>query len=282
MRRRIWIPLAVLTTGLVLTGCGSAAGESSTTDQGGATAQADDAAKRQNAEKEIADCMKKQGFQYEVPPPLAETNAPSGEYVGTSSLLKSDDELRTFRKKYGFGVYAQLVWPDDPLVKEPESATNPNTAIREALDPARRKAYDAALGSDSKGGTAAEGCADTAYLKYFGTTDLSSAENKEAKRAYEKYRTDAKVVRAARKYADCLTAKGYKVASAEPGEVENGVYDSIIDPLQDGDDVTAAQAKKRLPGEVKAALADLDCRGDYAEITRTQYAAVATRGGGEG
>ncbi|GAA2570612.1 hypothetical protein GCM10010435_51020 [Winogradskya consettensis] len=279
----MWIPLAVLTTGLLLTGCGSSAdeaAESTASDRAGASTT-DEVTNRQNAEKEIADCMKAKGFQYEVPPPLT-TNAPSADYSGTASLLKSDDELRDFRKKYGFGIYAQLVWPDDPEVREPTSAPNPNDAIRSALDPTRQKAYDAALGSESKGGSDADGCATAAAKKYLGTTDLDSAETREAKRAYEKYRTDAKVVRAARKYADCLTGKGYKVPSAEPGQVENGVYDSIVDPLQDGDDVTAAQAKNELPREVKAALADLDCRGDYAEITRTQYAAVAVRGGGEG
>ncbi|MBM2619444.1 hypothetical protein JIG36_28210 [Actinoplanes sp. LDG1-06] len=277
MRRLMWIPAAVLTTGLLLTGCGSSTGESTTTGQAGTSTATDDATKRQNAEKEIADCMKAKGFQYEVPPPLA-GNAPAGDFSGTSSLLKTDDELREFRKKYGFGIFAQLVWPDDPMVKEPESAPNPNNAIRSALDPARQKAYDAALGEDSQD----DGCATAAYMKHFGTTDPSSAENKQAKRAYEKYRTDAEVVKAARQYADCLTGQGYKVASAEPGRVENGVYDSIVDPLQDGGDVTVAQARKQLPREVEAALADLDCRGAYAEITRTRYAAVATRGGGEG
>ncbi|BAL93167.1 hypothetical protein AMIS_79470 [Actinoplanes missouriensis 431] len=289
--RRSLISLAATFAGLtLLTGCGST--DASTDAPAGAAAAgasagttlsdvSDETTKRQNAEKLIADCMKEKGFQYEVPPPL-QMGSRSADFTGPSSLLKTDDELRQYRQKYGFGIYSAKLFPDDPMVKLPEMrpGNNPNNKIREALDPARQKAWDAALGSDAKEGRTEPGCSDAAYEKIFGSADPDQqAENK---RAYEKFRTDPAVVKAAQQYGDCLRGKGYKVASTEPGLIDNGVYDLINAPVMNGETVSAAEAKTGLTKEIEASLADLECRGDYATIARTRYATVVTVGGGAG
>jgi hypothetical protein len=284
--RRTLISLAVTVTGLtLLTGCGgTGTGTGATSTTGPAAASgglSDEATKRQTAEKMIADCMKEKGFQYEVAPPL-EMGSRSSEFTGPSSLLKTDEELRQYRQKYGFGIYSAQLYPDDPMVKEPEMNpdNNPNNKIREALDPARQEAWDAAFSSDPKAGRAEPGCSDIAYEQIFGSGDPD--KQAEEARAYETYRTDPDVVKAAHEYGDCLRGKGYKVESTEPGTIENGVYDLINAPMMNGEEVSAAEAKKRLGEEITASLADVDCRGDYAIIARTEYATVVTRGGGVG
>jgi len=273
--RRILISIAVFS---LLAGCSS---EPEPTAGGGETGTApagmsEEAAKRQAAEKMVADCMRGKGFQYEVPPPL-DTRLRSAEFVGLSSVLKTDDEIRPLRQKYGFAVYSPQVYPNDPMVAKPKSDPNrnPNNKIYDALDDARKKAYDAAMGGAGSG----SGCVDEAYGKYFGTAgQRDDTVNKQ--RAYEKFRTDPAVVRAAQKWADCLRGKGYQVKSAEPGRIENEMRDLVNQPIAAGKTVSDAEARRQLPKEIEAAVADLDCRGDYAEIARTKYAKVITDGPG--
>ncbi|GAB7049165.1 hypothetical protein [Catenuloplanes indicus] len=285
--RRTLISIAVTVTGLtLLTGCGGTGTDTGTgtpaaTEPAAAGGLSDEAAKRQEAEKMIADCMKEKGFQYEVVPPI-ETRSRSADFTGAASLLKTDEELRQYRQKYGFGIYSAQLYPDDPMVKLPDvnPDANPNNKIREGLDPARQQAWDAAFSSDPKAGRTEPGCSDLAYEKYLGSAD-PDVQAEEA-RAYEQYRTDPDVVKAAHEYGDCLRGKGYKVASTEPGLIDNGVYDLINAPMMNGEPVSAAEAKTRLAEEITASLADLDCRGDYATIARTEYASIVTRGGGVG
>ncbi|MFI5838215.1 hypothetical protein ACIA8K_00650 [Catenuloplanes sp. NPDC051500] len=287
--RRTLISIAVTVTGLtLLAGCGGTdadadTGTASSTGQPAAGGLSDEATKRQAVQKLIADCMKEKGFQYEISPPV-EMNSRSAEFTGPASVLKTDEEMRAYRQKYGFGIYSEQVFPDDPMVKQPDfnPEDNPNNKIREALDPARQEAWDAAFSSDGKNGRNEPGCADTANEQVFGTNEADPEKQAEKDREYEKFRTDPAVVKAAHEYGDCLRGKGYKVASTEPGMIENAVYDVINEPRFNGEQVSAAEAKKRLAEEITASLADLDCRGEYATIARTQYGAVVATGGGVG
>ena len=286
--RRTLISIAVTVTGLtLLTGCGDTgtdtAAPSSTEPPVTVGGLSDEATKRQEVQKLIADCMKEKGFQYEITPPVEMTSR-SSEFTGTTSLLKTDEEVRQYRQRYGYGLYSAKLYPDDPMVKQPEfnPENNPNNKIREALDPARQAAWDAAFSSDGKHGRTEPGCSDIANEQVFGKDEYTADEMAEQQRAYEKYRTDPAVVKAAHEYGDCLRGKGYQVESAEPGEIDRGVYDLINAPMLNGEQIDAAEAKTRLGEEIKASLADLDCRGDYATISRTKYGALIVRGGGAG
>jgi hypothetical protein len=309
--RRLLVPMAVV--GLALTaGCGAEDAGKDAAAPAGASATGAVDAKRQKAENLIADCMKAQGFQY-VPHVIADVDPDSSRFAGQQSVLEAPDDVRRFREKYGFGVMSRLVYPNDPAVKQPEfdPAKNPNNALRDRLDPSRRKAYDLALegvvdtGEDGKhkGDVKVPGCNGKAYTEVFGDTTPDEASRKAQGRAYTVFQTDPAVVAAAQKWADCLRGQGYRLKHIRPGEIETGMAELAMDgrlPAAPGESdlvptagaataavggstpVPAAAAKAGLQREVKAALADLGCRTDYATLVRSKYAKVLTAGDGKG
>jgi hypothetical protein len=317
--RRLLVPMAVI--GLAMTaGCGdkeggkdAAGAGAQATAPGGASAGGAVDAKKQKVENLIADCMKKQGFQY-VPHVLADLVPESASYAGQLSVLEPADEVRKFREKYGFGVMSRLVYPDDPAVKLPDidPSKNPNNAIRDRLDAGRREAYDRALdgvvdpgtdGKHHKGDIKVPGCSSTAYTEVFGDTTPDEASQRARERAYTAFQTDPEVVADAQKWADCLRGQGYKVNYTRPGEIETGMATLAMDgqlPAEPGESVqvptggaataavagsaplSAEAAKVGLQRETKAALADLDCRTDYATLVRSKYAKVLRDGDGKG
>jgi len=309
--RRVLVPLAALGLALV-TACGGPDAEPEPV--AAAPAAADTRTKLQQMENIVADCMKQQGFQY-VPNPPAAGDDNQGRFTGPLSVLESPNDVRAFRAKYGFGVFARFVYPDDPAVVTPKAdrADDPNAAIRAALDPARRKAYDLALNGNQeavKGSAGLEkvtgepGCGGKASIEVFGDGAPDEAAAQAAERAYTAFQTDPEVVAAAQKYADCLRGQGYKVTTTRPGEVEDVMNSAAIDgelPAQPGANgakmpvagaVTAAvagdttmdpeAAQAGLQAEIKAALADLDCRTDYALIVRTKHATTVAARNGQG
>jgi hypothetical protein len=293
--RRLTVSLAALSLAL-LAGCGGKAadGAAGTAKRDAATGTPDtgDANSAEvKAENMIADCMKGKGFRY-VPHPLSfDDDNQVAKYAGLSSLLEPVDQVRAFRAKYGFGAYARLVFPNDPAVavRQVDPNQNPNNAIRAALDPAQQKAYDKALTGDSDGLTVKEaktksadqGCAGEASLKYYGSGP-SKDEQAAAGREYAKFQNDPAVISAAQKYADCLKNKGYRVSSAQPGRVEESMFDDATAKAENAGAVSAAAAKSGLTTEIKAALDDLDCRAGYATLARTKYAAAVKAGNGVG
>jgi hypothetical protein len=189
--------------------------------------------------------------------------------------LQPDEVVRPLRQKYGFGVAAKDVYPNDPVVARPNTSAeeNPNNKIREELDDAQRAAYDKAMGDEG-----IPGCGEEAYKTVFGTTDIKRAEA-DARRALEKFQADEAVVAAAQKYADCLRGKGYRITTGKPGEVETFLLHQVRPAAAAavGDEDTApgsGDPRTALAEEIKKALADLDCRGEYAEIVRTRYPAI--------
>ena len=92
------------------------------------------------------------------------------------------------------------------------------------------------------------------------------------RRLYRKFQTDPAVVSAAQKYADCLRERGFRPTKTQPGDIETALVDAAKEP---GDGISKTAAQRGLAKEVKAALADLDCRTSYATIMRTKYPAVA-------
>lgn len=204
----------------------------------------------------------------------------------------------------------------------PDRTESPNDAIRSGLDAGRRTAYDTALQgtvTEFKGDPAeverkqkAEvaqgkklGCAREAYVKAFGSTEVNAPAEQAREREYAAFQTDPQVVAAAQKWADCLRGQGYKVSSARPGEIDLAMATTAVDgklpagpeedsglPVPESDTMTAAvggsasiapaEARAGLKREIKAALADLDCRTDYATLVRTKYAKVLLAHDGQG
>jgi hypothetical protein len=315
------VPLAVL--GLALSaGCGDkdagtgAAGPAGAAGPTGAAAHSDADVEQVRYENLVADCMKKQGFRYAPRPPLPMGDDDQGRFTGPASVLEPADEVREFRQKYGFGVFARLVYPNDPAVAVPDidPAKNPNNAIRDGLDPARRKAYDLALQGAAdvqtdedkarkKADSGPQGCSGEASEQVYGPATRDEADSKAAERAYAAFQTDPDAVAAAQKYADCLRGRGYRVRSARPGEVESSMSEAAMDgnlpaegpdggKVPTGGAATAAVAgaapvepevaRAGLEREIKAALADLDCRTGYAALVRAKHAKTITAGRGQG
>jgi hypothetical protein len=288
----------------LLAGCGGEAAEvpgagapkaDASADASSTTGAASDAdANEVKAQNMIADCMKGKGFRYI--PHLANYGTggdDAAKFAGYLSILEPPEQVRTFRAKYGFGVYSQAVYPNDPaiVVKQPDPNENPNKAVRAALDPAQQKAYDIALdgvsGHPTIGGklppelqkAIADSCGGQASAKYPTGAGRTKEQEEAAGREYAKFQNDPAVVAAARKWADCLKDKGYRVTTAKPGSIEQSMFNDASGKVTDPGSVSAAAAKTGLANEIKAALDDLDCRTEYATIARTRFAATIRAGG---
>ncbi|BCJ49854.1 hypothetical protein Asp14428_13290 [Actinoplanes sp. NBRC 14428] len=284
--RRVLIAAGLVPAGLLLGACGTTSDGPAATDGPPAAVQDDFAAQQRKAENMIADCMKQKGFRYV--PSTTSTVSRADQYIGPPSLLQADDVVRPLRQKYGFGVAAKEVYPNDPLVNEPNASAreNPNNKIREDLDEAQRQAYDKAMGTGGKPGVAGTpGCVEQASKAVFGITDINRAEA-DAERAWEKFGSDPAVVAAAQKYADCLRSKGYRISRGEPGEVETFVLEQVRPAsavaVGEEDTSTAGDPRTALKAEIGKALDDLDCRGPYADIVRTRYPSIVHLSRGQG
>ncbi|MEV6349899.1 hypothetical protein [Actinoplanes sp. NPDC051851] len=273
--RRLLLPVGLAcTTVLALGACGTGSGGDAGAGAGTTTEAADAADQQQKAENLLADCMKKKGFQYVPRVDAVAFGSPTDRFAGRRSLLQTDDVVRPLRQKYGFGIAAKDVYPDDPTVATPDSdpADNPNNAIRDGLDEAQRAAYDKAMGGDTKDSDG--GCVVQVYGSVFGTTDLN-AEQASDKLAWRQFSTDEDVVAAARKYGDCLRGKGYQITSSAPGTVELFMMEQVrpMGAAAVGEETATASGdpEAALADEIKKAVDDLDCRGGYADIVRTRY-----------
>jgi hypothetical protein len=257
---------------LVLAGCGSQgetpaaagsapAGAEPTGDQAQLAKQAQD--KRSRAENMIADCMKQQGFTY-IPyaPAMSTTSAPS--IRGQNPALVSYEDLKAFRQKYGFGVYAADVYPQDPKVasRQATAEPDPNEAIKAGLDPARRQVYSKALYGEGKGNG---GCANDSMKAVFGDTPaddaVKQAESRQTQLAFE---SDPGVLQAAHAYASCLNGRGHKVSSTKPGLIEESLREALITARGQGQGNLAGDAARTaLDNEIRQSMDDLECGKDY-------------------
>jgi hypothetical protein len=305
MRRTLTsLGIAGLAVAALLTGCGSQSAPSAAAPSGNpapnaTSPEADAEAASVNAENMIADCMKKKGFTYVPHPTRYSDGGQVVRYGGKLSVLEPADQVRAFRSKYGFGGFSRQIYPNDPALRPApvDETQNPNDAIRKALDPAQRKAYDRAYigtSGDGKAGRPASkggdlGCAGEASKKYFGEHAEDSAENR---REYAAFENDPAVIKAAQDYADCLRGKGYPIRSARPGQIESELNSQFTGSDGGGraagastverGSVDRRAAEQGLAKEIKAALDDLDCRTVYADLARTRYTKAVRAGGGAG
>ncbi|MBB5080823.1 hypothetical protein [Nonomuraea endophytica] len=255
----------------VLTGCGSV--EAGGEPEAGASATPGTATvdKKLQMESVLADCMKQKGFKYVayVPPEekltAAEIKRDNGDY----------QELRKNREKYGFGVFAEFIYPGEVGIskKVAQADKDPNTKITGDLSTAQYTSYKKAR--DTCFALAAKEVLGKSITK---RTDLFQ-QFSQAKKLIVAREVDGdqQLVGLASTMADCLRGKGYTVTETAPRDISMAVQDSIHDMAsrigakQQGiefdpgsgeiimPELTAAQAKPYFQKEIKAALDDLEC-----------------------
>jgi hypothetical protein len=275
---------AVLGLGALLAGCGggpSAGPSTGGTTSAGAPTQAGpdtntpegraeaDSIKSENL---MADCMKAAGFQY-VPHPQHYTR-PAGNIAGKDPATVPYDVLKTYRQKYGYGSnYAADVYPNDPnVVQTYRPDQNPNNAIRDGLDAARKQAYDQAYdggprktlsSSDKKEDVKVGGCMAKINAQIGNNTvnvTTDPAAQAAAAQAEQEFTTNPAVLNAAQAYGGCLQQHGYTVPSTKPGAIEH-TLEQLVE--QEHSEHPVADKKQGLDKEIKTALDDLECGKAY-------------------
>jgi hypothetical protein len=290
--------LTAIAAGGVLAGCaGEPAGQAeagapqppSEQAQQARTKAEQDSARVQNL---IADCMKAQGFTY-VPHVLKYSDsAHDGNVGGHDPSQVPYETVKTYRQKYGFGIYGRDVYPRDPNVvgRAVDPDSNPNNAIREGLDPARRQAYDKALAGNSgelKAGqkpvTAEPGCAGKAAEQVYPAAPPDQAEQAEYQQLVRAFQTDPQLLQAGQAYGSCLRQAGFQVPSTKPGVIEMTVQQILLKERNElPDKIDAAAAQQGLQREIEKSLQDLECGKEYEKLAKPHIDKLLASGGGNG
>jgi hypothetical protein len=288
--------VAVLSLALIA-GCGGSGGTTTTDGKGvsAASKSSDSTNGDQNStdadnpevkiENAIADCMKQQGFTYVPFAQVYESpDSPRFRYAYASSLLEPEDKVRQWRKKYGFGTVAAVLFPNDTQVAPPKERVNPNNAITAALDPAQLKAYyKALLGSEAKGGgleakdvpkRIKKHDNDVAAFKKSCTgkhvVDDSAGGGNPAKtpanhRLVVKFKNDPAVESATDEYGSCMKGRGHKISdlNSSPLSISSAAMNdgagSVLEPADtEASESSTKPTQRDLDKEVKVALDDLE------------------------
>ncbi|MFC5825178.1 hypothetical protein [Nonomuraea insulae] len=277
MLKRSHLAVAMSFSAAVLCGCGGAA-QSAQPSPAASTAAAKD--KKHQFEAAKADCMKQKGFKYVA------YVAPEKQESDEDRKIASGDyqAMKTYREKYGFGVYAVYAYPKEmaPEGMAGNPVKDPNRKMLSSLSNAQLVAYNEAKNA----------CMGVAGKKVLGLTlksnlDYFSQMAKAHKRAKAaELDGDPKLVELAGAMATCLKGKGYTVSDTKPsaidlrGERTFLEQQSNLGKQQEGDlqappkmtkdtqqyqmpELTPQQAMPYLNKEIKAALDDLECGKDF-------------------
>ncbi|MEU6341484.1 hypothetical protein ABZ883_11120 [Streptomyces sp. NPDC046977] len=239
-------------------------------------ADADEDTKRSYiAQNATAACMRAKGFTY----------TPHVTDYGADALSAVDGQdyalAKTFREKYGFGIYAGAVYRDDPDVwgskaYNDQQETSPDEAYLNALTPTQRKAYDQAMGGArmASGGKKemSPGCVKDAYLKAYGP-DKSQAEidrqtaadQEQDRQAHQALDGDPQLVSLAQKFAGCLRGEGIPVTTTQPTSIGDMVKFQVSAqmPMDGVLSLDKGTALTRLTREIDLAKKDLACGKDF-------------------
>ncbi|MGW5057763.1 hypothetical protein ACWEQ2_10755 [Streptomyces sp. NPDC004096] len=249
-------------------------------------------------ENAIAACMKKQGFTYTaVAPedPMASWANDGADYTLT----------KKYRQKYGFGLYAGAVYPDDPRAPgstafREGSKNTPNADYVATLTAQQKAAYDKALGGppDPKAGEKDwSGCEGTADREVYGSSSaqersIATAERNQANA--QALNGDSKLVALAQSYASCLKEHAIPVTTTQPtgiGEMVKlqsaaaappsvqGAVNSDGTPMKP---LSKDEAMSRLTKDIDLALQDLECGKDFRAAYFPKFMKAPTSGGGAG
>ncbi|MFI6600827.1 hypothetical protein ACIBHX_31650 [Nonomuraea sp. NPDC050536] len=268
-RARLTIVAALLAG---VAGCSSSGGTVAS-----ASPSADSVNKQRKSQAQLATCMKGKGFTYHpvvsMPePPDAIKQEMSGNYQG----------MRKYREKYGFGLAASFVYPNDGVGRiarsmgEGATGDDPNGKVIAGLSKPQQEAYFNAMSA----------CTLEMINKATGKRMKSMEEAAKAQSEMVKQIIsreidgDPKLVEMASTFADCLKGKGYRVASQRPSEIVSSTEEPFMKEfgkLAQDKNTTADQARPLLQREIKAALDDLECGKEFYATYRPKVNAVYER-----
>ncbi|GAA4202703.1 hypothetical protein GCM10022252_59270 [Streptosporangium oxazolinicum] len=200
----------------------------------------------------------------------------------------ADDRLRSagdyqammkYREKYGFGMFAKYVYPDDPQARAgstSELVSSPRVQadlkLQRSMSETQRAQWVIAN----------ETCYSEAIKELTGRTVTGEQDLwRQMGEISKRFRAgeidgDPELVRLARDYGDCLRDRGVRVTSLKPTEVEMsapshfeaglGAAAQLRDSVKGGiytPAFSAEEAAPHLAREVKAAIEDLECGKDF-------------------
>ncbi|WP_210569319.1 hypothetical protein [Streptomyces sp. GESEQ-4] len=231
-------------------------------------------------ENAIAACMKKRGFTYTPNPGFTENEA-------SSSIDGADYALaKKYRQKYGFGIYARAVYPNDPAAPGPAENKNPNASYRASMPSAQQKEYDKALGApgplhdnDRYEGPPKGSCSAEAHLKVYGPAKSAAEQEQENAKQAERDRQagqalngDPQLVSLAQEYASCLRKAGITVGTTQPTSIGDTVKFQVSAEIPpDAQSPSKEEAMPKLTREIDLALKDLECGKNFRAAYWPKY-----------
>ncbi|WP_190077026.1 hypothetical protein [Streptomyces daghestanicus] len=304
----------------LLAACGAGTGTDTDTDTGseshasngekttdGSSGQLDipadanaDLKKQYLLENAIAACMNKQGFPYT--PVAPEDPAASWTTDG------ADYELtKKYRQKYGFGIYAGIVYPGDAgapgsAAARQDSDRTPNADYVDTLTPGQKAAYDEALGAfpDPKAGEKNwTGCLGEADKKVYGSAsarERGTATTNRNQANAQALNGDPKLVALAQSYASCLRKEGISVTTTQPTGIGEMVKLQAFESTPAGaggvsaadgsgnaqESLSKEEALPLLTRDIELAMRDLECGKEFRAAYFPKFLKAPTSGGGAG
>ncbi|MDX3073454.1 hypothetical protein ACIP98_01115 [Streptomyces sp. NPDC088354] len=225
-------------------------------------------------ENATAACMRAKGFTYT--PHVTDYGADGINAVDGQDYARA----KTFREKYGFGIYAGAVYRDDPNVwgsaaYTAKQETGPDDAYLNALTPTQRKAYDQAMGGARVAGGKKEmgpGCSKDAYTKAYGPEKSqaeidrqTAADQEQDREAHQALDGDPKLVSLAQEFASCLRGEGIPVTTTQPTSIGDMVKFQVSAqmPMDGVLSLDKSTALTKLTREIGLAKKDLACGKDF-------------------
>ncbi|MFG6201350.1 hypothetical protein [Nonomuraea sp. JJY05] len=245
----------------------------------------DDAAydkQRQMEDRRVA-CMTEQGFDY-VAAPAPERRWQPGERERLTGDLEA---LRTYRAKYGFGVWSPNVYPKDEVVN-PTSAENPNDKTLMSLSAGKLKKWRAAD----------DACFSRAVKEVLGKTVTSQEDyytrlDAAVQESLSVLDQDKELVRLGKQFATCLGVGETRPTALDglshtkmvrqASEVAKKAWKGELPRAPKGKTVIfrpnlkPEQAKPYLAKEIKAALKDLECGKAFYPAFSPKAVEIASR-----
>lgn len=283
-------PAVTVVLGLVLlAGCGGAAAEPDTNVEEQIGFDAEGAAvRRTQVENAIRDCMRTGGFDYVPVDPAAQKAA----LVGGANL--SDEE---FTKQYGDGIstlYEQR--------RSPNALGNANAAVRAALTPPERIAYDRALFGDEVDATFEKaldtgdfsllgGCTKNAADAVFGGTEVLVTLQGKLDELDQRIVADGRMVKVVAEWSQCMRAAGYELPNPDEVDVQLKSALAVIvgppgGPAKAYDPAALGELQRREVAMVNAdkaceekhiAKVEQEVRGEYEKAFREANAALISK-----